>query len=286
MSARLALRMTLAVAAASLSVSAHADSAVDCAQAADPAQVVAGCTAVLDSGDWSGTSAAWAYYNRANAYGDLGDTDAAFADYDRATALDPYYTDAYNNRGVLNAGLGRNEEAIADYSAAIRADPDNALAYFNRAIAHYTLGGYPDSIADYEAALAIAEGDPATPADDVAAYREGLASAQNDYAWDLYVTDSRLGEALKLVELALAVLPDRPEYLDTRAHILNAQGHAGAAVVSFEAAMAAGGADIVQIYEDALAGHGYDPGAVDGSYDAAMRAALKACVRDRCRLVE
>ena len=54
----------------------------------------------------------------------------------------------------------------------------------------------------------------------------------------------------------------------------------------FERAMRVGGANRVREYQEALAGHGYYRGAIDGAYGPNTRAALVACLEAGCRLLE
>ena len=46
------------------------------------------------------------------------------------------------------------------------------------------------------------------------------------------------------------------------------------------------GANRVRKYQEALAGHGYYRGAIDGAYGPNTRAALVACLDAGCRLLE
>jgi hypothetical protein len=66
-----------------------------------PDQKIAACTAVIQSGRYSGKSLALAFNNRANGYLKKEDQDRAIADYDQALKLDPNYALAYNNRGKI-----------------------------------------------------------------------------------------------------------------------------------------------------------------------------------------
>src|SRR5437868_13531906 len=68
--------------------------------------IVAGCTAMVRSGDWSGVNLAGVYYNRANAYVDLGNNEKALNDFDAAIRLYPGYQAALKNRGLLKIKMG------------------------------------------------------------------------------------------------------------------------------------------------------------------------------------
>ena len=108
----------------------------------NPDQVISGCTAVINSGRWSGADLAWAYYNRGNAHAELGDLRRAIADFDRALGLDPHHSPTYYNRSNSYANLGDYERAIADYADAIRLEPNHCCAHNNLAWVLY-LDGRP-----------------------------------------------------------------------------------------------------------------------------------------------
>lgn len=50
-----------------------------------------GCTALIQSGRWSGNDLALIFNNRGNAYSDKNDYDRAIADFSQAIRLDPKY---------------------------------------------------------------------------------------------------------------------------------------------------------------------------------------------------
>jgi tetratricopeptide (TPR) repeat protein len=79
-----------------------------------PEQKIAACTAVIQSGRYSGKSLALVFNNRANGYLKKGDDDRAVADYDQALKLDPNYALAYNNRGNAYFRKKNYDRAIAD----------------------------------------------------------------------------------------------------------------------------------------------------------------------------
>src|SRR5262249_30938086 len=91
---------------------------------ATPDLQIAGCTAVIQSGKYSGEKLAFAFSNRCQAHNDLRDRDNALADCNQAIQLDPKYAIAYNTRGVVWRAKGDHDRAIADYSDAIRLNPN------------------------------------------------------------------------------------------------------------------------------------------------------------------
>ena len=86
-------------------------------------QKIAACTAVIQSGHYSGKSLALVFNNRANGYLRKEDFDRAMADYDQALKLDANYALAYNNRGEVYFLRKNYDRAIADFDQAIRIDP-------------------------------------------------------------------------------------------------------------------------------------------------------------------
>ena len=295
----------------SLAAPARAGMVEDCVQTDDWNLKISGCTAVIDSGQYSDRNLAPAYSNRGNAYLTLGKNRRAIEDYDQALRLDPGFANAYVGRGEAYRRLGEHRRAIEDYDQVVRLKPGLAIAYYNRGIAYRNLGEHARAIEDYDEALRL---DP----DDAAAYNNrGYAYAAlgehrraiEDYdealrldpnlayaydnrghahgllAWDLYLK-GRNTEALGNVDRSLSDRPDSLDAIDTRAHVLAALGRRGEALAEFERVMQMGGANWVRSYQEALAKHGYYPGAIDGVYTAQTKAALVACLDAGCRLEE
>ena len=90
-----------------------------CSRALESDEVIAACTAVIQSGRWSETELSWAYGNRGDALADSGDMDRAMADYDRAIELDPQESSLYVSRCWARNMFDDFEGAIADCDAAI-----------------------------------------------------------------------------------------------------------------------------------------------------------------------
>ncbi len=184
---------------------------------------------------------------------------------------------AHNNRGHAYRHLGQHGPAIADYTRALELDPAHVNAYVNRAVSRDQTGDHAGAIADYNSALRL---DPSREYAKI-----GRSFAQNALAWDHYLS-GQPADGLALIEAALAQDRSNPDFLDTRAHILAALGRTDAALETFEAAAAAGNADLIRDYQQALQRHGLDPGPVDGAYGGATRTALAACVQSGCRLLD
>ncbi len=120
-----------------------------------PDLTIAGCNAVINSGNYSGHSLAVAYNNRAIAYQAVGQYDRSIQDSDQAIRLDPNYARAVYNRGFTNEKQGQDDRALADYSQAIRLDPDFGSAFNNRGSVFYRRGQYDRALQDYDRAIEL-----------------------------------------------------------------------------------------------------------------------------------
>jgi lipoprotein NlpI len=120
-----------------------------------PDQVIAGCTAGIESGRWSGKELAVAYNNRGGARNMNGDFDDAIEDFDEAIRLDPKYALAFNNRGSAWIGMGDFDHAIGDFNQAIALDPKYALAYNHRGTAWIAKGDLDRAIGDFNEAIRL-----------------------------------------------------------------------------------------------------------------------------------
>jgi tetratricopeptide (TPR) repeat protein len=124
-----------------MAVSALASPLEDCANAYDPDEAMAGCSAIVDSTWANDEQLVMAFNNRANAYRLRGRAEAAIDDYSRALALAPLYANALYNRGSLYLELGKLELAIADFDGVMHLEPTHADAMNNRALALLKAGG-------------------------------------------------------------------------------------------------------------------------------------------------
>jgi tetratricopeptide (TPR) repeat protein len=149
----------------------------------DPEQSIAGCSAIIQSGQENDASlskvfdtrglaymhkrdyvraiqdydqairlnprSATAIYNRALTYRRIGDYDPAISDYDRVLQLTPNDADSYYGRGASYAHEGDYDRAIQDYDQAFRINPRMAYVFHSRSIAYAHKGDYLNAIADY-----------------------------------------------------------------------------------------------------------------------------------------
>lgn len=113
-----------------LSPVAQAGMEGDCLQQRDFDLKVAGCTAMIDSGQYSGMALAIAYKHRAHAYARLDKPRQAIRDYDEALLIDSANELLYQRRGDAYGVLGEYERAAVDWEQAIRIDGAPAIKWW------------------------------------------------------------------------------------------------------------------------------------------------------------
>ena len=91
---------------------------------ASPAQVINGCTAVVELGRSTEKNMALAHSNRGDAYRSTGEYDRAIEDFDRAIQLDPSNALAYSNRGFTHFFKAEFSAAAADLQRSIELRED------------------------------------------------------------------------------------------------------------------------------------------------------------------
>jgi tetratricopeptide (TPR) repeat protein len=131
---------------------------------AAPEARIAGCTALIGSGDESAADLVSDYVNRGNAHADRQDFDQAIADYGEALGRNPTHAAAYYDRGNVWRMKGDHDKAIADYDRAIALDPRYEDAFVNRGVAYARKGDADRAISEFTTALML-------DGSDVAAYR-------------------------------------------------------------------------------------------------------------------
>jgi tetratricopeptide (TPR) repeat protein len=130
---------------------------------------IAGCTASIQSGSWSGKNLSWAYANRCIGYKDKAEYDRAMVDCNKAIALDPRNDHAHNTRGAIFHLTEKYDEAIEEYSRAIQLNATTVDPFHNRGMSYAAKGDYDTAIADYNSALKINANDA------LALYERGIA---------------------------------------------------------------------------------------------------------------
>jgi tetratricopeptide (TPR) repeat protein len=86
----------------------------DLCKSHDPEQSIAGCSALIESGQETGVNLAKEFNNRGASYANKDDYDHAIQDYDQALRLNPNLADAFCGRGLAYADKGDYDRAIAD----------------------------------------------------------------------------------------------------------------------------------------------------------------------------
>jgi tetratricopeptide (TPR) repeat protein len=255
--------LALALVAVALSPAA-ADMVDDCVQEYDRNLGIGGCTAAIQSGQWTGADLAWAYGNRGNAYNDLGQYARAIKDYDQAIRLDPGDPRTYTYRGSAYDRLGQHARAIEDHDVAIRLDPGHAVAYNNRGIAYAALDQQARAIEDYDQAIRLDPGYALAYTNRGIAYG---ALGQNARAIENYDQAIRLGDA--------------DAYIN-RGNAYCQLGDIEAALADWDRVIAIGGEARVRQAQEFLVGRGLDTGPIEGAVGAGMRAALRAWAASGC----
>jgi tetratricopeptide (TPR) repeat protein len=131
-----------------------------------------------------------------------------------------------------------------------------------RALGHSLLGKYAEAVADYDAAIRI---------------NPSFAVALNNRAW-AYFKWGKARQGLSDVEQSLALDSMSPHSYDTRAHIMQADGNASAAMADYDRAMFLGGLKMVRLYQCGLAAAGLYKGLADGKTSPELRSAFLQCV--------
>jgi lipoprotein NlpI len=122
---------------------------------ASPDRRIAGCTALIGSGDESDSDIVSDHVNRGNAHSDAQEFDDAILDYDDALKRDPTHAVAFYDRGTAHRMKQDHDKAIADYSRAIALNPRYEDAFVNRGVAYAAKGDLDRAIADYTTALML-----------------------------------------------------------------------------------------------------------------------------------
>ena len=92
----------------------------------EPAILISGCTAVIQSGNRSGHEMAMAFTVRGLGYRRTFLFELAFEDFNEAINLDPTYAPAYRHRGNMYLERGEIERAGQDFDQAVRLEQREA----------------------------------------------------------------------------------------------------------------------------------------------------------------
>jgi tetratricopeptide (TPR) repeat protein len=117
---------------------------------------IGGCTAVIQSGKFSGKQLSIAFRLRGDAYGKKPEQGAALKDYDQAIRLDPENVLALINRSSIYQSQKKHDLALADLKKALAVDPKNATAWAYQGDNYYYAGKEQDAINSFAQAIKYA----------------------------------------------------------------------------------------------------------------------------------
>ena len=137
---------------------------------AAPEASISGCSAMIQSGKYTGEELASVFNNRGIAHFKNGEFEMAVRDYDQAIRLSPNFFNALSGRCWNQAIVGRDlAAAVADCNRALAINPTITSTRGSRGFAYLKLDNYGAAIADFDAAL------KAHPEDAPSLYGRGLA---------------------------------------------------------------------------------------------------------------
>ena len=167
-------------------------------------EAIVGCTAMIDSGRYSGANLSGVYNNRGIAYRNQRDNPRALADFSEAIRINPQSSIAYRNRGDIYLRMNDPRRAIADFDEAIRITPAFAAAYQNRARGYGMLGQHGRAAADMRVAVEITPDHPVR---------------QEILCWSLALANEDLAAARAACDASLKLKPDASNTYDSRAMV-------------------------------------------------------------------
>jgi tetratricopeptide (TPR) repeat protein len=195
----------------------------------DPDTRIAGCTALIQTGDIKPENLSVIYDSRGDAYSRKGKLDLAIHDFNEAIRLNPYNQSAYRDRGVEFYGRRDYDRAIQDFSDAIRLNPNLALSHYERGNAFAGRGQVNDNRDDYQHAVedfnqAIQEYNDAirlNPRYAYAYYGRGLAEDGLGIEGD---DKSDYDRAIQDLSEAIRLRPDEAGVYEYRGMVYNQEG--------------------------------------------------------------
>lgn len=199
------------------------ESAAQCMQT-DADTRIAGCTALINSGQETQDNVAVAYNNRGIGENKKGLYDQAIADSTQAIALKPDLGTAYAVRGSSYRLKGANNEAIADYNRALEMKATSdvlAIIHKDRGQAYENQEMYDAAIADFTVTIAL---------------RPEAHGGYNDRAW-AYHLKGEDAKGLPDANKAIALAPKIADSFETRAEIHEKLGQRDKAAADYRAAL-------------------------------------------------
>ncbi len=154
----------------------------------------------------------WAILEQGEDYYEEGDFESALHSFDRAVSLSPNTADAHNSRGNALLMLGRYEDALASFEQALRIEAGFVKAALNRAELLIDHLGRPDE------GQAICDRMLKRPLDLIDAADAYFVKSK------AALSIGELRQALAMVDKAIGLALDRPEFIGLRGSILFEQG--------------------------------------------------------------
>ena len=116
-------------------------------------QTIQGCTAMIESGKYTGVKLSDAYDNRGVGYNGKKQYDLSIPDFNKAINLNPRNYQAFNNRGNAYYNKEQYDDAMDSYDGSLRINPQYDKAHKNRGNTYYAVGLNGRAIEDYSAAI-------------------------------------------------------------------------------------------------------------------------------------
>ena len=186
---------------------ASADAWADCAQPADRALIIRGCSTLIESGRESRENLWRAHYNRGLAFADQGD-ERAIEDFNLVIEARPNFAEAYIQRGLAYHAKGDPRQALTDFHKAVRLRPDLAFAFAVRGSAYIESDQWDSAIADFDRAIEL------RPQFTLGFYLRGLA----------YLGKQDFDSAIRDLDAAIKLNPKDAEAYSGRAEAYSRKG--------------------------------------------------------------
>lgn len=113
---------------------------------------VPACTALIDSGRYSGDELANIYFERAMSFQSWGKIDRAIADFNESNRISPSST-SHEWLGGIDEERDDLDKALAEYNEIIRLEPERPGSYQRRADLWMKKGDYEKAIPDWSEAI-------------------------------------------------------------------------------------------------------------------------------------
>ncbi|HLL29305.1 MAG TPA: tetratricopeptide repeat protein [Xanthobacteraceae bacterium] len=187
-------------------------------------KLVLACTALIDSGRFSGQDLASIYFERAMAFQSWGKIDRAISDFQESDRICPSAAD-HDFLGGIYEERGELDRALAEYSEMVRLEPEQPSGYQRRADLRMKQGEYKKAIPDWTEAIRFEH--------PVTVVYEYFRRAQ------AYSFLGREADALADLNKAIETDPYASGAYNDRAKIYEARGEREKAIDDFRKALAA-----------------------------------------------